>query len=836
MVPCNTTSATGLAAFTTRLDDTSAIGRTLPLVGGNLGTHFDPGTNLRNVLSRLQTSYATFPALTAALEGSPGIADGINVTASRDNPDNLELDVHFNSTTSVNVPINGTYGINLAISGSVQMSEVLDFQMTIGAYWDAPSSSAVFYVLDTNDVLQISSSVTSANLTAAASLGFVDLSVTSATASFSPTFNFNLLDQATPNQPNRVTLSELTSTAVPTLIATNVTQAIPTSITVNFNAALAPTAHALTVSWNDLTQPTTATSTLNTDPTLSQLAAYQSILPTTYSTGLDSLVQVISDATTTTLTPNSPFTQTMPLLGQSFGTVLNAQTLLTSALTSHTDTTLDAQNNQVLPFSTANQLLTLLQNLSGVGASHVSLSTTTGDIRFTLTLPATSTQYLPLSLGIDSQLNLPMTSTMQVVATTTTTVTFGVNTSNQFFIVDTGSPLLNATLTGTATLSGATNLGFLGVTVAAGTASLVATGTLALHDPQTDSPATPGIISSNELTGANLNSMAAPVLTGTASASLPLTTNLTAMSSASGTLGVTWSDVKAPLTFTLNTAPVTQFVAFNNITPSVAINGLSALPAVLNHAGDAAYLGENLGFLGSSVGTSQTLGTSFQNIVTAAANIHTAQDLQNVLTSQLGSSNVSVSVTASDIEFTIAQTQTMPQLKWSLNVTEPTSGAGFQSSGTVSPTGTYTTNLQFGLGFGAALSPTDRFYVLTGPSSKISASFKLNSAIFGATASLGFLQVSIANGTAMVTSAANTANPATLSVPLVVPAGGTQLTLTKLQANAATAALGTPTADAKVSLTMPISGLPAPGTSPQIGATWNNATVNTPDGDLAGSW
>jgi hypothetical protein len=63
-------SSNGLAAFTSRLDDSSAIGRNFPLVGNNPGTHYDPGAPLRSLLTRIGSTYATLPALVSALEGS----------------------------------------------------------------------------------------------------------------------------------------------------------------------------------------------------------------------------------------------------------------------------------------------------------------------------------------------------------------------------------------------------------------------------------------------------------------------------------------------------------------------------------------------------------------------------------------------------------------------------------------------------------------------------------------------------------------------------------------------------------------------------------------------
>src|SRR5579863_5475420 len=47
------TNASGLGAWTSKLDDSSALGRSLPLAGAGLGTAYDPGSALKSLLTRL---------------------------------------------------------------------------------------------------------------------------------------------------------------------------------------------------------------------------------------------------------------------------------------------------------------------------------------------------------------------------------------------------------------------------------------------------------------------------------------------------------------------------------------------------------------------------------------------------------------------------------------------------------------------------------------------------------------------------------------------------------------------------------------------------------------
>src|SRR5437660_9914644 len=102
--------------------------------------------------------------LKTGLDGNAGIADGITVTASHDNADDLSLDVHFNNTLNTFVPLDAMFGADLNVTGGLSVNTTLDFQVTLGAYWDAGSNSPVFYINGTNDQLTISSTVSAANL------------------------------------------------------------------------------------------------------------------------------------------------------------------------------------------------------------------------------------------------------------------------------------------------------------------------------------------------------------------------------------------------------------------------------------------------------------------------------------------------------------------------------------------------------------------------------------------------------------------------------------------------------------------------------------------------
>ena len=102
--------------------------------------------------------------------------------------------------------------------------------------------------------------------------------------------------------------------------------------------------------------------------------------------------------------------------------------------------------------------------------------------------------------------NLNVSSTLNFSCDVAVHLQFGVDGSTgNFFIVANGQPAVTLTPTLTATLNGSASLGFLSINITNGTVSGSGTGSVTLNDPQTDSPATPGIITSNELASSNFS-------------------------------------------------------------------------------------------------------------------------------------------------------------------------------------------------------------------------------------------------------------------------------------------------------------------------------------------
>ena len=128
----------------------------------------------------------------------------------------------------------------------------------------------------------------------------------------------------------------------------------------------------------------------------------------------------------------------------------------------------------------------------------------------------------------------------------------------QFFIVESATPVLAATVTLTANINLGAQLGFLDVNITGGTASFDAQIAIGMVDPMTDSPASPGKITGMEISEALLTSLfdldfTGSGGTGTPSAmiTLPLSATLGTFSR-SGTLVINWTDLNSPSTITVD--------------------------------------------------------------------------------------------------------------------------------------------------------------------------------------------------------------------------------------------------------------------------------------------
>ena len=1095
-----TGNSSGFSAWSHKLTGATVLGKQLPIIGGGLGAGYDPQAQLNGLLSRLSGSYTTLAQLQTALEGSAGIGDGVAVTATHDNADDISLDLHFNNTQNVTIPVAANYGgVNFDLGGSLNVATTLDFTFTLGAYWDSVASAPVVYIPTAGNQLNVTAAVNTATLNANAHLGFIGIAASAGAVTLSPSFAMTLADPGPAGGPGRITFTELNATPLPTLVTLNLT-APPATLSASITSSLIPAAKTLTFTWSDINAPTTTTSNLTSDATLAnykglsqltgaQLSAginsfttwtgnigkspnllgikipivgtglgavvnlpstlhnrlidqvgtftdvdqvrtkyaaesdlnnvttslvgnnlqfsvgvhptfstniplqleipgldlqldtpgvastmsltgtlnfgvdlstgnfyvndstggttlsvsatvnspnfnsggevgfatlnvtggaatananatltftaptaghltstdfagglgtvnnlssmqfagsgalslpisstllgiptqtltatfpdfkspastisnassfaqyenYTTILPVQFSQALDRVVTLLSQEANA----SAAFNANIPLLNQSASNLVNIATQLHNVLTQYTDAVPDVNNVLTTPFHDAASLLTLLQNLPGVGVGNVTALGTANDIRFTLHKTDTINRSVPINLGIGTQVALDLTGTINATLATTTNITFGVDKTGSFFIVDPGAtPVFQANVSVNANLNANVNLGFLGVNVTGGSATMAGAFTLTLHDPATDSPATPGIITEKELSAADVTTLATATVNGSAALALPLSTTFFPETA---TLQANWADITNANTFTVNTAQFQKFFNFSNLTAAGALQGLQQIPAILNHLIDSTAFGKNLQFFGSSLSSAIGIGNQFLTQLNNMGAFTSVQALQTALNNQLGgAANVIVNVGASDLEFTLSLNQNLigKTIQFSINKTIPGTSLGFQTSGNLTLTGNVRASVQFGIAFGSVATVTDRFYIIQGANSQASVNFGVNGSLNGA-ASIGFASVNV-SGTATVSGMAGGTTLASITLPLVDNYNHDgKITVTELLSNPVTA-LGTPVFDGAAQVVFQVTGLPGTGPNPQLTLNWADLsssavpTIN-PNADL----
>ena len=467
-----------------------------------------------------------------------------------------------------------------------------------------------------------------------------------------------------------------------------------------------------------MNNPASVSSTLATDPSLAVLSSLAAIDPANFSGGLDQLADLLNDAAGA---PGSALETPLPLVDESIADAVNLPQTLQSTLLNHTDV---STATGAAPFQTAGQLAGLLGGIPGIGIADVIEAATATDVRFTINLAVGQSFSPTLSLGIDAQLPLDVPVPATLTVASYLNVTFGVNTANTFFVVDTGTPQFTSVATVTGSVNAYSTLGYLGVTLGGGSFAETATASIALHDPNTDSPATPGLITAAELVPADLATLATTTLSGTASATLPLAAtpaaNFTAP--APGTLRVAWPDVNHPTAFTLDTSTVGPLVGFAQITAATVSAGLTAVGGVFANASDPAALGRSLAVVGSDLGAVSTVGQTVQSAVSAAASATTIQGLVTALNTSLGYGNFTASTTSTGVQLNLTANQTY-------NGTQPFSvggtalGVGLQASGSGHFTFTLAAHARAGLSFAPTNGSTSTF-TLDGGNSALSAAVR----------------------------------------------------------------------------------------------------------------
>ena len=193
------------------------MGRSLPLIGSEL-------SNLQlNSGLILQSTEASLSALVSDLQQS---ANNAVVSATRDLPDDIEIDFQHTTTASTSGAINAAFGLPITLPGTIDASVSFTESLTLGAYWDNTTSSPVFYVNTSNSSLKATVTATANVNGTGESLGFVTLGINGETANLNAAFAMSLNPQPPVNASEpagRLTLDQLNNTPLSSLVSTQLT-------------------------------------------------------------------------------------------------------------------------------------------------------------------------------------------------------------------------------------------------------------------------------------------------------------------------------------------------------------------------------------------------------------------------------------------------------------------------------------------------------------------------------------------------------------------------------------------------------------------------------------
>ncbi len=418
-------NSSGLGAWTSKLDDASALGKNLPLIGTTLSN-----LNLNAGLA-LQSTESSLSALVSDIQSA---GNNAIVSASRDLPDDIEIDFQKTVTKSVSGPLAASFGLPLTLPGTVNASVSFTMKLTAGAYWDSDTNTPVFYIDSSDTQLTATVTATATLNSTGASLGFVTLGISSPTASINGQFSMTLNAQPpvdSTEQAGRLTLGQLTSTPISSLVNTSLSSTAPSTLTFGITTPLASGAHNITFTWPDITNPTDVTSSLTTDPTLAALSNLQNVSAGSFSSGIDQLTGALESLATTSISNLGIFQKKLPLLNESIASVVNFQQFFSGNFSSLTDEVPNASGILASPFQNSDQLLSLLKTIPN---SVVSDAASGNQIIYTLSFNKNISTSVPLSLNLGSELNLNVTSTLNFSVGVAVNVQFGVDGSTGKFL------------------------------------------------------------------------------------------------------------------------------------------------------------------------------------------------------------------------------------------------------------------------------------------------------------------------------------------------------------------------------------------------------------------
>ena len=132
----------------------------------------------------------------------------------------------------------------------------LTFRMTVGSYWDAGESEAVFYIQVSGFQFDATTNFNISDLGMSGLLGFIDVNISSGSAAMNASLEIDLTDPGFGgNNDGILTVDEMFGNS----ILDQTTQSIQTtgtpSLAMTFTSSLIPTPSTLNISWADPNDP-----------------------------------------------------------------------------------------------------------------------------------------------------------------------------------------------------------------------------------------------------------------------------------------------------------------------------------------------------------------------------------------------------------------------------------------------------------------------------------------------------------------------------------------------------------------------------------------------------
>ena len=830
------TFISGLTDFSTWADflnDENLLGRSLPLIGTQLTDVIDLSGLLNNRLVTGVGSFDSIETLATRLSQVGGMSNVVTTLTGEELRYTFDLNAHISKEVAFAWGLSSLFNLSLDIPDFNVMADVSS-HLTFGVNLSTPTPTFFIASDGQNPELNINASLEMSNIQAQGGVGFLSVEVNDGQVRISTNLSLDLHSPV-----GRITPDDFSSGggAIGEYVNFNIGGSASLSLDIG-SALIGSELKTLTADWPDLGNPNSFTT--NAEEFL-EFKGFENIGAEAYSFGLNQLTAFMAS-----LASGNSFLQTkLPLIDKSLAEIIDFQKFFSESVSNATDFVKDPSTGILsTPFQNSRELFLLLQGLPGM--ESVDLEATSEDIQYILHLEKSLEKTFPFYLDIGSFMDLSVSGDITVYLDTVLDLSFGVSKdTGNFFMLEKDPGQTNFSVSGnvSADLNAGARLGFLDVSIQAGSATIAAGLGIRLVDPNSDSPPTAGKITTEEIMGAGLLSITEVNLSGNATVTLPLHSDFLASlgKDGDGTLFIEWPDITNPGSFNPpDTSEIADMFDFNNISVGNVLEGLRSLPNLLNLLTDAAAFGENLPFIGSNLKDVIAVGEKFQGYLDQLASFSTAQGLQVALEGMLGKT-VGVFITENDIQFDIEFSDSFSRtINYSID--EPVPGTedflgeffGVQLSGTQQIDGTASIHLGIGLSLQSGIAPTDRFYLLAGPSSAEMTFHMQTATPIGATITLGFLSVGIEGGSITISSTSNADDPASAKLVFEDPnKNDDKITLAEILANLTNpgAVTGTPELDGTIDVMLPLEKIPGitpEGSNPFIQIIWDPIQLDTP--------